>query len=100
MAEHLSAGRAEVGAPMDYAEHERTYEGFVALAAVSAVSAINALVALVLYAFGGGWGFWLGNLMILLTIIGAGVGIASKGSVKAPVIVFLVGVVLVVLTTG
>jgi uncharacterized membrane protein YfcA len=100
MAEHLPAGRAELGAPMDYAEHERTYEGFLALASVSAVSTLNALVALVLYAFGGGWGFWLGNLMILLTIIGAGVGMASRGSMKPPVIVFLIGVVLVVLTTG
>ncbi|TIT49940.1 MAG: aa3-type cytochrome c oxidase subunit IV, partial [Mesorhizobium sp.] len=32
MAEHTPTGPVELGAKMDYAEHDRTYAGFLALA--------------------------------------------------------------------
>ena len=100
MAEHLPAGPAELGAPMDYAEHEKTYEGFISLAKVSTVATINTLLALVLYAYGDGAGFWLGTLMLFLAMIAAAIGIGMKGSLKASVAVLVIGLVFVVLTVA
>jgi hypothetical protein len=99
MAEHLPAGPAELGAPMDYAAHERTYEGFLDFAKVGLVSVINTLVSLVLYSFGHTGAFLLGTLVLVLTLIAAGIDIGTK-SLKASLAVLVIGLVLFVLTVA
>lgn len=70
---------------MDYAEHERTYNGFVHLAEVATVGSLAIVAAL---AVGGSKHAWGVALMgTLLTFVGTGVGIASKSIAwKAPAV--------------
>jgi hypothetical protein len=100
MAEHLPAGPAELGAPMDYPAHEHTYEGFISLAKVSTVATINVLLALVLFAYAGTGGFWLGTLMLILLMVAAAVGVAMRGSLKPSVVVLVIGLILVILSVA
>jgi hypothetical protein len=99
MAEHTHSGPAELGAPMDYAEHERTFAGFVALTKILILATINVLIALTLFAFGAG-GFWLGVLLIALMTIGSVISLVTKGSVKPLVVVTIIGVMLFVLSVA
>jgi hypothetical protein len=55
MAKHHDAGPAEMGAPMDYAEHEKTYQGFVALCKWGTVAVVAVLMAMAFGFFAGGW---------------------------------------------
>lgn len=100
MAEHFTSAPAELGAPMDYAEHERTYSGFIALTKITILAVIDAMLALVLFSFGGGAGFWLGTLLLLLTMIGVGIGIFARGTVRPLVAVTVIGVLLMVISVG
>ena len=100
MAENHHAGPAELGAPMDYAQHEKTYEGFLALAQISTVATIDVLIALVLFAYGGSWGFLLAVFYLILILIASAVGFMGKGSVRPLVVVFGIGVLLVILTVA
>jgi len=97
MAEHSHSGTAELGAPMDYSEHERTYHGFVVLSKLSVMATIDILIALLLFAFGSG-GFWLGVLLVVLTMVGLVMGLSAKGSVKPLVGVTILGLVFFVLS--
>lgn len=99
MAEHMPTGPAEIGAEMDYPEHERTYSGFIAFAKIGVVNTLDVLLCLVLYAFGGGWGFTLGTILLLLTLAAAAIDLATMG-VKASAAVFVLGVVLIILAVG
>ena len=91
MAEHTHSGPAELGAPMDYAQHEQTFANFVMLTKLTILATINILIALALYGFGSG-GFWLGTLLIVLMIIATAMGLMAKGTVKPLVIVTVIGV--------
>lgn len=46
MADHTPAGQVELGADMDYAEHDRTYHGFVGLAKYGALTCVSLLAAM------------------------------------------------------
>ncbi len=46
MAEHHNTAPAELGAPMDYAEHERTYAGFTGLIKWASVVLAGLLIAM------------------------------------------------------
>ena len=100
MAEHHPAGPAELGAPMDYDEHERTYSGFLMLTKVGVVATIATLIALALFAFGGGWGFWWGTLMLVLTTIATVIAMMGSGSIRPLVVVSVFGLILMALTAG
>lgn len=100
MAEHAYDGPVELGAEMDYAEHERTYDGFLILTKVSIVVTINILLALALFAFGGGWGFWWGMLILLAGLVAGVIGIASGGSIRGSVVIAVLGLLLVAMTAG
>ena len=100
MAEHTHSGPAELGAPMDYAEHERTFRGFVALTKIGILATIDTLLALALFAYGGGAGFWLGVLLLLLMTVGLVIGLVAKGTVKPLVIVTIIGFVLFAMSVG
>ena len=100
MAEHSHSGTAELGAPMDYPEHERTFAGFIALTKLTVFASAATLVSLALYAFGGPAGFWWGTLLLILMIVGLVIGLVAKGTVKPLVIVTVFGFLLLALTAG
>jgi hypothetical protein len=100
MAEHTHSGPAELGAPMDYAEHERTFHGFVSLTKITVLATVDTLLALALFAFGGGAGFWFGVLLLLLMTIGVVIGLVAKGTVKPLVIVTIIGFLLFAISVG
>jgi hypothetical protein len=99
MAEHTHSGTAELGAPMDYAQHERTFEGFVSFTKISVLANIAILQSLALFGLASN-GFWAGMLMLLLTTIGTVVAFITKGSLKTLIGVVLVGFVLMALMLG
>ena len=100
MAEHLPTGPTELGAPMDYAEHERTFHGFVMLTKLGILHTIDTLLALALFAFGGAWGFWLGVILLTLATIALVIGILANGTVKPLVITTVLGLLLVAVSVG
>ncbi|GGA98825.1 cytochrome c oxidase subunit IV [Brucella endophytica] len=55
MAKHSNTGPAELGAPMDYAEHEKTYGGFLAVCKWGTVAVVAILAAMAFGFFVGGW---------------------------------------------
>ena len=85
---------------MDYAEHDRTYDGFIALTKISIVHVITIMVALAVFGFGGPWSFTFGILIVILAIASAAIGMASKGGVIAPLLVLGLSVVLFVLSVA
>jgi hypothetical protein len=100
MAEQTHSGAAELGAPMDYREHERTYAGFVTLTKLSILATAATLVSLALYAFGGPAGFWWGTLLLVLMVIAFVIGLLAKGTAKPLIFVTAFGFVLLALTAG
>lgn len=99
MAEQPPSGTVELGAPMDYTEHERTFAGFVALTKISILATVAILQALLLFGIAAN-GFWLGVLMILLTTIATIIGMVARGSITALVVVVVIGFVFMALTLG
>ena len=100
MVERPHSGTAELGAPMDYPEHERTYDGFLTLTKLTVLAAIITMVSLILFAFGGGAGFWLGVLMLILMAAALAIGLVAKGTSRPLIGVLVIGLLLVVLTVG
>jgi hypothetical protein len=84
---------------MDYASHEQTYEGFINFAKVGTIAVLNIVLCLILFAFGGTAAAVFGWLMLLATIVAAGVGVAlgEKGWVP-PAAVFVLTGILCILT--
>jgi hypothetical protein len=99
MAEHTHSGPAELGAPMDYDAHERTFASFVSLTKITILACVNILIALTLFAFGSG-GFSLGVLLIVLMSVAVAVGLVAKGTIKPLVVVSIIGVVFFVLSVA
>ncbi len=99
MAEHMPASPAELGAPMDYQEHERTFQGFVSLTKVSVLATIATLQSLAIFGLASN-GFWLGTLLLLMVFAATAIAIIAKGSVKALVGVVLIGFVFMALALG
>lgn len=69
---------------MDYAEHERTYEGFLKLSKISSIAIGSILWALLTFTFGGGLGMFLGTVSIIAVVIGLVVSLFSKGDGVIP----------------
>ena len=69
MADHSPAGPVELGAKMDYAEHERTYSGFIALAKYGSLFCAALLVAM---AFGFFVGGFLSGFILFILILAVG----------------------------
>ena len=70
MSEHHS-GPVETGASMNYNEHEKTYDLFIAGTKYSTVFLVSLLIAMAA-AFFGGAGF-LGGLIVLVVLTAAGI---------------------------
>ena len=99
MAEHTPAAPAELGAPMDYQEHERTFQSFVSLTKISILAGIATLQSLTLFGLASN-GFWLGMLLLLLMFAASAIAIITKGSVKALVGTVIIGFVFMALALG
>ncbi|MTI45034.1 aa3 type cytochrome c oxidase subunit IV [Roseibium hamelinense] len=65
---------------MDYNEHERTYEGFINFSKVGTVAVINVVLCLILFAFGGGAATFFGWILLIATVVAAGIGMALGAS--------------------
>ena len=100
MAEHPPSGPVELGAPMDYAEHERTFARFVALTKITVLASVVTLIALAIYGFGGGGAFWLGTLLLVLMLIATAIGVATNGNAKPLTVVAVIGVILMAISLG
>jgi hypothetical protein len=70
MAEHAPTGPVELGAKMDYAEHDRTYAGFLTLAKYGSLFCAAVLLAMAFGFFVGGF-FSGAILFILILAVGA-----------------------------
>lgn len=70
MADHTPTGPVELGAKMDYAEHDRTYAGFLALAKYGSLFCGALLLAMAFGFFAGGF-FSATILFILIMAAGA-----------------------------
>lgn len=66
MADHTPSGPLEMGAEMDYSEHDKTYSGFLAMTKYGTLVLVALLVAMAFGFFGGG-GFI--SAVILFAII-------------------------------
>ena len=70
MADHTPTGPVELGAKMDYAEHDRTYAGFIALAKYGSLFCGALLLAMAFGFFAGGF-FSATILFVLILAVGA-----------------------------
>ncbi len=70
MADNTPTGPLELGAKMDYAEHENTYKMFVQLTKWGTIVCVSLLVAMTFGFFGGGGFFSALILFILIIAIG------------------------------
>ena len=70
MADHSPTGPLEMGAEMDYAEHEHTYSMFLTLAKYSTIFCVALLAAMAFGFFAGGF-FSPFILFVLLFAVGA-----------------------------
>jgi hypothetical protein len=70
MADHSPTGPVELGAKMDYAEHDRTYAGFLALAKYGSLFCGALLLAMAFGFFAGGF-FSAVILFALIMAVGA-----------------------------
>ncbi|TIN31359.1 MAG: aa3-type cytochrome c oxidase subunit IV [Mesorhizobium sp.] len=70
MADHSPTGPVELGAKMDYAEHDRTYAGFLALAKYGSLFCLALLLAMAFGFFAGGF-FSATILFVLILAAGA-----------------------------
>ncbi len=65
------SGPVETGAPMDYSEHEKTYEMFLACAKWGTVHLVALMIAMAAGFFGGAG--LLGGLIVFIVLSVAGV---------------------------
>jgi hypothetical protein len=71
MMDNHQSGPIETGAPMDYREHETTYEGFLAAAKWGTMSTVVLMIAMAAGFFGGAG--LLGGLIVFIILNIAGV---------------------------
>lgn len=70
MSEHHT-GPVETGAPMDYREHERTYNGFLSVAKFGTAACVALMVAMAAGFFTAGG--WLGGVITFIVLFVASV---------------------------
>ena len=69
MAEHHTTAPAELGASMDYAEHEKTYTGFSILIKWSTIALVALMIAMAFGFFVGG--FFSATIVFILVCVAA-----------------------------
>lgn len=84
---------------MDYAEHERTYEGFINFSKVGTIAVLTIVVCLIMFAFGGTAATIFGWLLLIGTVVASAIGLAMGASGWIPpTVVFVLSGVLAILT--
>jgi len=84
---------------MDYAEHERTYEGFINFSKVGTIAVLTIVVCLIMFAFGGTAATIFGWLMLIAMVISSAIGLAMGASGWIPpTVIFVLTGVLAILT--
>jgi hypothetical protein len=68
---------------MDYAEHDRTYEGFLRFSTIGTIWCLIIVAGLAIGATGKSWGW--GSFMIFIGTIAGSIGIFSKSVNHKPV---------------
>lgn len=71
MADHAPTGPVELGAEMDYKEHEATYSLFLTILKYGTLATVTLLIALAFGFFTSAGFFSATILFVLLTVIGA-----------------------------
>lgn len=71
MADNTPTGPVEMGAKMDYAEHEKTYSMFIVLAKYGTLFCVALLIAMAFGFFAGGGFVSSTILMVLIIALGA-----------------------------
>ncbi|MHA6644286.1 aa3-type cytochrome c oxidase subunit IV [Mesorhizobium sp. A623] len=71
MADHTPTGPVELGADMDYPEHERTYHGFMMLAKYGSLFCAAVLIAMA-FGFFTSAGFFSATILFILILIVGG----------------------------
>ena len=94
MADHDAPAQDVPG--VDFTEHARTYEGFVALTTIGILHTLTILLALVMFGFGGAGSFWLGLITLFLAVASAAIGIARGGAWKPAAWVFALAALLAI----
>jgi hypothetical protein len=69
MADHTPSGPLEMGAEMDYSEHEKTYDGFLALTKYGTLAVVALMIAMAFGFFGGG-GFIASIILFIILCAG------------------------------
>jgi hypothetical protein len=69
MADHTPTGPLEMGAAMDYAEHDKTYHRFLALSKYGALTCVALLAAMAFGFFAGGF---FSALVLFIVVLAAG----------------------------
>lgn len=85
---------AENTAPtMDYAEHERTYAGFIAFTKVGIFAVLNIVLCLVIVGFGGAWAGVLATLGVIALIVAAAIGLfaGARGWIPSAILFVILG---------
>jgi hypothetical protein len=67
MADNTPTGPVEMGAEMDYSEHEKTYSMFLAMAKYGTILCVSLLVAMAFGFFAGG-GFISSTILFVLLV--------------------------------
>ena len=70
MADHAPTGPVEMGAKMDYAEHEKTYSMFLTLAKFGTLACVALMIAMAFGFFTSAGFFSATILFILITAVG------------------------------
>lgn len=70
MADHGPSGPFEMGAEMDYSEHDKTYSGFLAMTKYGTLSVVALLIAMAFGFFAGG-GF-IASVILFVIICAVG----------------------------
>ncbi len=70
MAEHHTSGPLEMGAKMDYPEHEKTYDRFLILTKYGTLAVVSLLIAMAFGLLGGG-GF-ISSIILFVLILAVG----------------------------
>lgn len=71
MADHPPSGPLEMGAPMDYAEHRRSYERFLTMAKYATLAVVALLVAMAFGFFTSAGFISAGVLFVLILAVGS-----------------------------
>jgi len=72
MADNTPTGPVEMGAEMDYREHEKTYSLFLGLAKYTTLACVALMIAMAFGFFASGAGFFSATfLFVVICIVGA-----------------------------